>query len=280
MQSQNILDSSLCRWDQTMTKTYRICLHHVEILRNMPRDLADPLAQIFTIEVIEPAQVVLREKEPVQIIAVIVDGEMEVLTQAISGQVLGCLSYGAVIGEMSLIEPNQKASAAVRASAKGATILKCRLTCFHDFLSRHPNASTAFYKGAAEVLSRRLRVTNTLIEERMQAAQGFVGEILREFTVFQSSHNEGEAVDEAGAKMAQSLTTCLLQLEACIAENTNRGLEDVRVLLQKVVLEDLQIMDRVAQKLRLVQQILLNLDRAFRGESVEAMKGDISLLRI
>lgn len=126
------------------------------------------LATSLPVEFVEPGKRVVTEGEPAREMFVVLDGELEVLKHAPNGSDVrvAMLGPGSWFGEMSILDV-QSRSASVRALAPSRLL---RISAEHvDRLlyRRDLKAYSLFVMNIARELSRRLRVTDSILAHFM-----------------------------------------------------------------------------------------------------------------
>jgi CRP/FNR family cyclic AMP-dependent transcriptional regulator len=113
----------------------------------------------------DEGKTLFREGDKADCVHFIVDGELEVLKESVSGEKIGIdrvviatLSKGSSIGEMSLIE-NSPRSATVRVRTK-VILVTLSQKGFSLILDQYPKIGIKILIGLAQLLSRNLRRTS------------------------------------------------------------------------------------------------------------------------
>lgn len=137
-------------FDATMAKTVNDCAQ-----------LVDKLA----------GQAVLIQGEPTPGMFVLIDGKVDVFLGREKVPTLS-LPEGEVFGEMSLID-EAMASATIRASHGGAQLVFLHKETFSRKMEESPDLQRCFFRGAALVLTKRLRAANSATQELIDSHSSF-----------------------------------------------------------------------------------------------------------
>ncbi len=116
---------------------------------------------------LEQGKTLFREGDPGDYICFVVDGAVDVLKLAATGQraVIATLTRGSTIGEMSIID-NIARSASVRAR-KDSTLVILSRKGFNTILDSHPKIGIKILKGIARLLSLNMRRTSSHLADHI-----------------------------------------------------------------------------------------------------------------
>jgi CRP/FNR family cyclic AMP-dependent transcriptional regulator len=137
-----------------------------------PRETSALLSRATLIEC-EPGEFIVYEGASCGALYVIVEGEAKVLKREYTQRhhektvELARLGLGSIVGEMSFLD-GDVASASVMAD-QPTKLYRIDREVIFDLLERSPDFSTNFYRSLAGILSRRLRLANTVLTTSQEA---------------------------------------------------------------------------------------------------------------
>ena len=130
------------------------------------------VANYINILEIEPGEILFKEGEQGDCVYFIVDGELDVIKESVSGTQVGIdkvvisrLTRGRSIGEMSIID-NIPRSATVKARTKAA-LVTLTSSGFDSICKDYPNIGIRILKGISRLLSMNLRKTSSRLADHM-----------------------------------------------------------------------------------------------------------------
>jgi len=130
------------------------------------------VAKYIKIVEIEPGNILFKEGEQGDCVYFIVDGELDVIKESVSGRKVGIdkvvitkLSKGRSIGEMSIID-NIPRSATVKALTEAA-LVKLTSGGFDSICKEHPKIGVTILKGISRLLTMNLRKTSSRLADHM-----------------------------------------------------------------------------------------------------------------
>ena len=130
------------------------------------------VAKYIHIMEIDPGKILFKEGEQGDCVYFIVDGELDVIKESVSGSQVGIdkvviskLSKGRSIGEMSIID-NIPRSATVKARTEAA-LVKLTSNGFDSICKEHPKIGVTILKGISRLLSMNLRKTSSRLADHM-----------------------------------------------------------------------------------------------------------------
>lgn len=256
----------------------QIEFREIPIFRYFDSEARQHLIRCFTRMVKHRGDQLLSFGKAVPGIYIIVDGEVAVTVPKIE-QHLALLHRGQSFGEMSLIESGETASANIIVSSSEVKLVFCSTADFQNLLQQVAGCAHAFYKGAAHLLSTRLRNVNTHISEEIAAGQQLIASMLsqselgRHLSITRSEVNRtGDAV--VGKLMQVMPTVDMLLQKYPTAQDL---IQQLKTQLEEIFLIDAQNFDRISQQLDLILQHFENLKRVASGGSMLPVKGDQNL---
>ena len=147
-------------------------LTHFSFFNRFNEEELSIIAQYINILEIEPGQVLFKEGEQGDCVYFIVDGELDVIKESVSGSRVGIdmvviskLSRGRSIGEMSIID-NIPRSATVKARTEAA-LVTLTSSGFDSICKDYPNIGIRILKGISRILSMNLRQTSSRLADHM-----------------------------------------------------------------------------------------------------------------
>ena len=237
----------------------------VPIFKYLSKTQGEKLATVFNVVKYDHEEPILLFGQPVPGIFIVVEGAVDVFTEEF--RTLLCrLDYGNTIGEMSLLE-SLTASASVRAAGDHAELLLCKAVDFQELLRSDPELAANFYKGAAVILSNRLRTTNQRVQKELLRTR----EAIRNFT-----QNEGviTKVNNTKTRFVPRTENATGQLVGLIPSLNKLKVEfperqdtfDAIIRAITVVVEDeSKNFEKISDKVEQLQKSLINIDGAFQG---------------
>ncbi len=199
---------------------------NVPIFRFLNKEQGKKIAKAFKIIKCSKGEVMLTDGEPVPGIFIVIEGAVDVYTGKFEA-FLTRLEYGNTIGEMSLIE-NRTASASVRVAENETVLLLCKSDDFRKVLNDDPELAANFYKGAAGILSNRLRTSNNHIQTELSETKSDLQNILDDEKVIKKIGKERKEIPNVSKTSIAHLETILPMIE----NMKNNSPEDKEMLTQ------------------------------------------------
>jgi CRP-like cAMP-binding protein len=220
--------------------------------------------------------------DPVRSLYVVIEGELEVFTDHFTDQ-LATLSFGASVGEMSLIEDGQVACASVRAGQAGVQLLQIPKSVLEQQILHQPHLAANFYRGLCVLLSKRLRTTNNLVRIKIDEIKTVTLDILNHAKLASKVSHTKESIEDMGLSLVDRLSQLISSLDESMTdleEDKQKLLTPVRTELETIMLEDLQNIDEIAQKLDILLQYLSNMEAMLEGHTADpTIRGDLRLFQ-
>ncbi len=138
-----------------MTELAR-CLHELPALRGVPEREVAAIASLWSIREVAPGGLVWAQGDPVDGLAAIVGGELDV---ELDDVVVGRVRQGELLGESSAFIATQVRSVTLRARGP-ATLAVLPTRAIRDLRDHNPGTYTRFLELGQHALVRRLHVTN------------------------------------------------------------------------------------------------------------------------
>ncbi len=195
-------------------------LQDIPLFQHVPEQHAQIINECATSLKKNSQDVILLEGEPVLGIYVVLAGQVKVHTGH-PLQPITLINAGETFGEMSLVE-KATASATIRAAEDGTQLILVHGKRLQEKLEVFPDLAAAFYKGAATILSRRLRETTRKVGHELQTRVKINASI--------------QANDRENTLAAQltALTHKTGSLQESLEESLKKWLKSVSALEQKV----------------------------------------------
>jgi len=147
-------------------------LNQFSFFDGLTNDELEIVSKYIHIMEIEPGKILFKEGDQGDCIYFIVDGELDVIKESVSGNRVGIdkvvitkLSKGRSIGEMSIID-NIPRSATVKARTETA-LVKLTSNGFDSICKEHPKIGVTILKGIFRLLSVNLRKTSSRLADHM-----------------------------------------------------------------------------------------------------------------
>lgn len=252
----------------------------IPLFRYFEADARRELPSHFTWKQAQERDVILSYGKPVPGIFIIASGEVAVTIPNVDSP-LALLTSGQCIGEMSLVEEVETASATVVVHSAEARLLFCSVTDFKKLLLNMPGCAYAFYKGAALLLSSRLRQVNSKMNEELSNVHLMISEAIKNSQVPRQLTETMSEVNQTG----NNVVTKLMQVMPMLIElqtkfpTAKSDIEKLQQVLEDVFLIDSQNFDRISQQLDLIFQQFENIKRVANGGIAIPLAGDRNLFK-
>lgn len=225
-----------------------LSLQNIPLFQHVPEQHTQVISECATSLKKNNQEVVLLEGEPVLGIFIVLEGQVKVHTGH-PLQPITLINAGEAFGEMSLVEKTT-ASATIRAAEDGTQLILIHGKRFQEKLEAIPDLAAGFYKGAATILSRRLRETTRKVGHELQTRVK-INESIQQ-------NNSEQTLAVQLAALAQKTEV----LQGGLTENLKKWLKSVSALEQKMgvnstLKKDIETDVTVQQReLALIQQSL------------------------
>ncbi len=182
---------------------------------------------------------------------------------------------------MSLVEEVETASATVTIHSATAKLMFCSVGDFKKILVNMPGCAYSFYKGAALLLSSRLRHVNSKMNEEISEVHSLISGILTDSQVPRQLTETMSEVNQTGAAVVSKLMQVMPLLTNLQKKfpDTRTDLEHLQKVLEDVFLIDSQNFDRISQQLDLIFQQFENIKRIANGGTAIPLAGDRNLFK-
>ncbi|WP_141734326.1 Crp/Fnr family transcriptional regulator [Oligoflexus tunisiensis] len=260
--------------------TQPIEFREIPLFRYFETDARQELPNWFTWKQAKRGEVILSYGKPVPGIFIIASGEVAVSIPNVDSP-LALLRSGQCFGEMSLVEEVETASATVTVHSAEVRLMFCAAGDFKKILVNMPGCAYSFYKGAALLLSSRLRQVNSKLNEQLSEFHNLITDVLKDSQVSRQLTETMSEVNETGA----NVVTKLMQIMP-VLNNLHKkfpaaklDIEQLQKVLEEVFLVDSQNFDRISQQLDLIYQQFENIKRVANGGTAIPLAGDRNLFR-
>jgi CRP-like cAMP-binding protein len=259
---------------------YRLKLSDLPFFSFVTPSFSKKMATAFTVVKKKAGDTILKYGENVPGLYIIAEGKVDVFARH-SDIIIASLESGSTFGEMSLIE-NESSSATLKASSERLTLLLCKREVFTRLLSEDFVFAAAFYKGASEILSSRLRNTNLRIETEMDKGRAVIQNMVDKEGVFAKLGYTQFSLNDTGETMISKLAELLPLLEKIKKEipEVPESLENIRNTIKQVLTVDSQSFDLISQQMDQINQYLINIQRIMSGLDIHEVKGDKNIFHI
>lgn len=252
----------------------------IPFFKDIPKDIIQKMSHAFTIKNFTPSEIIISFGESVDALYLIVEGSVDIWTFD-KKEIIASLNFGAAIGEVTLFKVENAASAHVIAGTEGATLLKMPKKEIEIKILSDTTLSSYFYKGMCAVLAERLSHTNQVVANKIADLKHKLAQLLEDHHLLRKIRNTQHSVEELGVQIFSSLAavSSILEKQSGVDRQSLDFLEKVKNSVEKVLLQDLQNIDRIAQKLGLAIQYLENLEKVINNQSLSQIQGDEALFR-
>lgn len=258
---------------------YKIRLAEIPFFHYVNPSFAKKLGSIFTIAVKEAGETVLEYGQNVPGFYLVAEGKIDVYARN-SNVHITTLEVGSTFGEMSLID--KETSSATLKAAERCVMIECNQDKFAELLSDDFVFAAAFYKGAAHIISNRLRDTNNLIEEEMEKSRTVIEDMVRDDGIIEKiGHTQG-SLNNTGESMISKLTALLPACDELKAEGGDIGVKTdaMKKSIKDIITIDSQNFDIISQQMDQINQHLINIQRLMSGLDIHEVSGDTRIFEI
>ncbi len=259
----------------------RISIQEIPLFFCMPRECFDIITANFELRTGEALVQLVTHNETVPGLFVVMRGSFEVVLPG-SDLPIAVIERGGSVGEMSFIDVNTTASASVRCGESGAEYIFCARSELTEILTTNLLFAQQFYRGAAWMMSERLRHTNKRITEQVEHASKKLNDFMREIEVVAKLDKTKNSLDETGFSIVSRMNVIASGLRR-IEEWTNNSddakaeLSAIQKQVSEVMLGESQNFDRICQMLDQLNQHFDNLKAVVHGSDRKTIKGDLKL---
>lgn len=258
----------------------RIEFREIPLFRYFEAEARRELPNWFGWQEAKAGEVILSYGKPVPGIFIIAEGEVVVTIPNVDSH-MAVLKSGQCFGEMSLVEEVETASATVTVLSPSARLMFCSVNDFKKILVNMPGCAYAFYKGAALLLSSRLRQVNGKLNEQITEVHGLISEVLKKSQVPRQLAEAMSEVNQTGANVVNKLMQVMPILKDLQKKfpAARPEVEALQSALEEVFLIDSQNFDRIFQQLDLILRQFENIQRVANGGTAIPLGGDRNLFK-
>jgi CRP-like cAMP-binding protein len=260
--------------------TQAIEFREIPLFRYFEADARRELPNKFIWKQARQGERILSYGKPVPGIFIIGSGEVAVTIPKVDSP-LAILKSGQCFGEMSLIEEVETASATVTVHSAEARLMFCAAGDFKKMLLNMPGCAYAFYKGAALLLSSRLRQVNGKLNEELSNVHTMIMDALKNSQLPRHLAETMSEVNQTGTNVVTKLMQVmpvLMDMQKKFPE-AHHDIEQLQKVLEDVFLIDSQNFDRISQQLDLIFQQFENIKRVANGGTAIPLAGDRNLFK-
>ena len=259
---------------------YQLSVEKIPLFKFIPKAVLDQLVSLGKYRKLELNEVLLIQGKPVSGLFLILEGAVGVYTKGFEEN-LAILRNGSTIGEMSLVDGLGIASASVRAEKVGTVVIEFPIQVIEKVILEDHFISQCFFKGVALLLSHRLRSTNRVVKIRVTEIRDTVVEMIEENNLLKKVANTRKSLEDLGNTVIDRISSILPELERLEEvesyEDRKQIIESLAADLKKITLGDLQMVDRISQKIDMIMQFLENIEKAVSHQAFSDIKGDTNL---
>jgi|GEM_PF-1539264 len=259
---------------------YKLRLSDLPFFNFINPSFSKKMQSTFTIVKKVKGDTIVRFGEEVPGLYVIAEGEVNVFARTSDIQI-ATLKSGSSFGEMSLIE-NETSSATLKAASDKVIMLLCKREVFTRLLSEDFVFAAAFYKGAAHILSSRLRNTNDRVETEMDKGRTVIQNMIDKDGVLAKLGHTQFSLNDTGESMISKLANLLPNLEKIKSDMPHAAdsLDVIRNTIKQVLTIDSQSFDLISQQMDQINQYLINMQRIMSGLDIHEVRGDKNIFQI
>jgi len=259
---------------------YKLRISELPFFNFISPSFSKKMQPTFTVVKASKGETIVKFGEEVSGLYIIADGEVDVFARSSDIQI-STLTTGSSFGEMSLIE-NETSSATLKARSDKVILLLCKREVFSKLLSEDFVFAAAFYKGAAYILSSRLRNTNLRIETEMDKGRTVIQNMIDKDGVLAKLGHTQFSLNDTGESMVSKLANLLPDIENIKKElpHTSESLDSIRNTIKQVLTIDSQSFDLISQQMDQINQYLINIQRIMTGLDIHEVQGDKNIFKI
>ena len=258
---------------------YKVRLAEIPFFNFVNPSFAKKLVTTFSIIKKNKGDLIVKYGENVPGFYLLAEGSVDVFAQQ-SDILITTLQEGSTFGEMSLIE-DDTASATLKAGEDNTILLLCKKELFSKLLSDDFVFAAAFYRGAALILSQRLRNTNFKVEEEMEKGRTVIRDMVdSDGIIAKLGHTQG-SLNVTGESMVQKLSELLPLLDSMTTQiQDSTHVDQLKSTIKNVLTIDSQNFDIISQQMDQINQHLINIQRLMSGLDISEVKGDARIFEV
>jgi CRP-like cAMP-binding protein len=259
--------------------TFSVKLEDIPFLKEIPKPLMNKLAQQFQVKIFKKDTPILTYNDPVDSIYLILKGSVEILTHD-NEERITILNSGSVLGEVSLFLSEKRATANAKAFEEECTLLVMPKKVIEEEILIHPDLAVSFYRGMCGIMADRLYKTNRTVTFKITELKKNLKNILEDHNILKKFKETEYSIENLGSNIFASLADVVSLLDDKndpIKRQSLSLIEKTKKSLESILLKDLQMIDRISQKLKYGIQFLENIERTINNQKLEPIKGDKKL---
>ena len=260
--------------------SYQLSVEKIPLFKFLPKNVLQQLTSLGKYRKLQVNEVLLHYGERVPGLFLVLEGAVGVYTKDFEEN-LAILRNGSTIGEMSLVDGLGIASASVRAEKQDTMVVEFPMQVIEKVILEDHFVSQCFFKGVALLLSQRLRSTNRVVKIRVTEIRDTVCEMIEENNLLKKVANTRKSLEDLGNTVLDHISVVLPDLERLneieSPEERQQIINKVTKDLKSIMLGDLQMVDRISQKVDMIMQFLENIEKAVSNQAFSDIKGDSGL---
>lgn len=258
---------------------YKVRLAEIPFFNFVNPSFAKKLVTTFSIVKKNKGDLIVEYGSEVPGFYLLAEGAVDVYAQK-SNILITTLQSGSTFGEMSLIE-DEDSSATLKAASDDTILLLCKKELFSKLLAEDFVFAAAFYRGAALILSKRLRNTNFKVEEEMEKGRTVIRDMVdSDGIIAKLGHTQG-SLNVTGENMIQKLSDLLPTLDVLSTQiSDTASIDQLKATIKNVLTIDSQNFDIISQQMDQINQHLINIQRLMSGLDIHDVKGDSKIFEV
>ena len=142
-----------------------------------------------------------------------------------------------------------------------------------------PACAHALYRGAAVLISQRLRQTNKALQEHSGVGLKLIQEVMEQTSIFACLSQTCLDLNDTSSAIVTKLAAAVPMIGQIVNAHPELTLEmsELEQQIEDVFLMETQKFDRISQHLTLILQQFDNIRRVAAGQNPVAQKGDTHL---
>lgn len=251
----------------------------IEIFSRIDESGRETIQGLFESRQYDKGATIVRYGEPVEGLYLLEQGEVDVTIPGFEG-VLARLGEGKSIGELSLFNANDSASATVTVSTDTAEVSFCPRQALMEALQNDELLAAGFYHGSALLVSDRLRTTNQKISGEIAKSIKMASELVEEISTSGNLGFAQQELQDAGSHIVSGMTDILKKLLAMKQAGESVSHEEIANLADRareIYYSEFQVFGNVLKQLKVLGQHLDNVTRILSQQEMLEVEEDMSL---
>lgn len=256
-----------------------IQIQDIEIFSEVEENRRNQVEALFINETYAKGDLITSYGDPVDGLYLMDEGEVEVTIPGYEG-VLATLQAGMSFGEMSLLKPNEVASATVTVTSETAELMFCPRDALNLALQIDETLAVGFYRGSTLLMSGRLKQMNQKISGEIAASMKMASGLVDDISSTGDLGMMREDLESAGTVIVSGMTDIVKKLMVLKAANEAIAPDDISDLAdqaKEIYYSDFQVFERVNNQLKALGQHLDNVNRILTQQEMLEVEEDMSL---